>query len=88
MANNALFVTIISPDGVIFQGEADSVSSIDIKGPFDILPMHQNFISIIKNLIIVNKKTGGKEEIGIDNGILRAYENKINIFLGIETTKT
>lgn len=49
MTRPTLHVRIVSPKGPIFQGEVLSVSSINSKGPFDILPLHANFVTLIEN---------------------------------------
>lgn len=81
---DALFASISSPDKTLFEGIVTGVSSVNEKGPFDILSEHENFISIIHEKIIVYPLQGGKLEWGIDQGVLKVRENKINVFLGIE----
>lgn len=56
--------------GIIYNDKVEAVSSKNDKGIFDILPEHENFISVIK-------------EMKIENGILRAYKNRVNIYIGI-----
>lgn len=92
MVNNdikspTLFVSIKSPEGVVFEGNVIALSSYNDNGPFDILPMHANFISIVKNKIIIyeNKKT--VKEFKLDNAILKASNNNVKVFLGIENLK-
>lgn len=48
-----LTVTINSPERIIWHGKADSVSSQNSQGPFDILSQHANFITIINGRPIV-----------------------------------
>lgn len=83
--NSKLFVSIRSPEMVMFEGEAESVSSTNEKGSFDVLPEHENFISLIQGRIIVNKGKSGKSEIPVQNGILKVTSNKVYVFLGLET---
>jgi len=79
-------IEIKNSETVVFNGEAKSLSSVNEKGPFDILPYHANFFSIIKEKIMIVHHDNKKTEISIkDNGIMRVMENKISIFLGIET---
>jgi len=42
-------VLITSPEEVIWEGKAKSVSSINLEGPFDILLFHANFVTIVEN---------------------------------------
>lgn len=54
MADNpTLRVRIISPQQLILDTQALSVSSKNLKGPFDILAQHANFITILENQTIV-----------------------------------
>lgn len=86
MDNDKITIKIKSSEAVIFEGEAQSLSSINEQGAFDILPYHGNFFSIIKEKVTINDEKNKKIEIIIkDNGIMRVVENKISVFLGIET---
>lgn len=81
-----ILVEIKNSEVIVFSGEAKSLSSVNEKGSFDILPFHANFFSIIKEKITIISHDDKKTEISVkDNGILRVMENKISIFLGIET---
>ena len=55
--------------------------NIDI-GLFDILPKHENFISLIKNKIILHKGEAVRE-IKINQGVLKARSDKVNIYLDL-----
>lgn len=86
MTNDKILVEIKNSEAIVFSGEAKSLSSVNEKGPFDILPFHANFFSIIKEKIMIINHDDKKTEIPIkDKGIMRVMENKISIFLGIET---
>ena len=60
-----------------------SISGVNDKGEFDILPYHANFISLIKNYIYLNKGTEKEEKTLINKGVLRVKENKVDVFLEI-----
>ena len=55
MPNTNLHVRIISPQELILDTQADSVSSKNASGAFDILPEHANFITMIENSPIIIK---------------------------------
>jgi len=84
MAKNELSVSILSSEGVVMNEVVYAVSSVNQDGPFDILPFHSNFISIIQHRIVIQHLGGKKTEMAIDKAVLRAYENTIQIFLGID----
>lgn len=78
-----LTVKVRNPDVVFFDGEADAVSSTNEKGPFDILPMHENFISLIKDKIVIHLG-GQKKELSVNTGVIRAKGNNIQIFYSLK----
>lgn len=76
-------LTVKSRDEIIYQGEVLAVSGVNGKGPFDILPYHGNFISIVTNKLSVLTPNRETQEITVDEGVLRVFENKIEVFLGV-----
>ena len=73
-------IEISSPEKEIWNGTAESLSSVNSSGPFDILPMHANFITILENQKI-SINTGSKiEEFRFPNAVLYASKNKIIIY--------
>lgn len=75
-------VTIKSRENTFYDGEVTGVSSYNDVGLFDVLPMHENFISIIRNKIILHKNDKQKE-FKIDQGVLKVRDNKVNIYLDL-----
>lgn len=85
MANEQkIKVEIYSVEGEVFKGRVDSISSVNDEGPFDILASHANFISIIKDKLVLNLEGKKKKEIPLELGIVRHFENKTRIYLGVE----
>lgn len=78
-----LTVYIKSLEETHFEGKATAVSCVDDKGPFDVLPGHQNFIAIIKYHVVVTMEKEKKNFL-IDSGIIKVSENIVYIFLGIQ----
>lgn len=78
-----LDLVIRGKTGVVYSDKVEAVSSKNDKGIFDILPEHQNFISSIKENIVIHKKLNENQEMKIENGIMRVYKNKVNIYIGI-----
>lgn len=77
-----LEVNIVSADDNVFDGTVRMLTSKNDDGEFDILPLHANFISIIKEKIILHKTTKEKQDIPITNGVLKVVENRVDIILG------
>ena len=78
-----LEVTVASSAKKFYEGKARSVSSKNSVGPFDILPQHENFISLVKEKITIFDLQGKKYEFKIDNGLLEVSEDIVRVFVGI-----
>lgn len=80
-----LTIVIRNRDKVLFNGQAAAISSVDDKGVFDILPQHENFISLIKDRVVIHPTLKENKEIQIENGILRAYKDKVYIYVNFKS---
>lgn len=78
-----LRVTVRDRAGALFEGEAEAVSSHNDKGPFDILPLHTNFISIIHKGVVLHLKDKVVKDLSFETGVLKVAENKVEVYLGI-----
>lgn len=76
-------LTIRNRTSLVFRGQVKAVTSLNDEGKFDILPEHTNFISIIKDYIIIHNLDGTDKELKITRGILKMRGNLISIYLGI-----
>ena len=70
-------------DKLIFEGEAKAFSSYNEKGIFDVIAEHANFVSVITTSFMIHKTDGTSQETKIEEGIVRVYNNKVNVYLGI-----
>jgi len=85
LANSTLQVRIISPQQLILDTEATSVSSKNLQGPFDILPQHANFISVIENSPIEVRTPNQKLlKFNFPLAIILVTANKVNIYTYIQ----
>lgn len=81
--NNILKVRISSPDETMWEGEAYSLSSVNSQGPFDILPFHTNFITIVENQPIKVHTPTKWEEFTFTNAIIYNRRNEVYIYTNI-----
>ncbi len=85
MSNSTLHVRIISPQQLILDTQAESVSSKNSSGPFDILPQHANFITMIENSPIVVRITKQKPVVfKFPLAIVLVTSNQVNIYTYIQ----
>ncbi len=79
---NSLSVTIRDRSGILFQGEAQAVSSQNEKGPFDILPEHAHFISTLTEKVVIHLSTG-EQTFSCSKGMISTVEDEVTILLGV-----
>lgn len=85
MADEKLLkVSITDAEKIIFDGDADRISSFNEVGPFDIYPMHANFISILQKEITLYHQGKIIKQMKIEKAILKVKQDIVKIFLGIE----
>lgn len=72
-----------SPFHVFYEGPATMVSAANVVGPFDILPGHTDFFSVLKPGEVTIDTD--KEEVffAINNGILSVQANEVMLFVNI-----
>lgn len=77
-----------SRDKIIFEGQVLSLTSLDSKGIFDILPKHSNFISIIYDFFQVVKMDKTVSKFPIDGqAVLKVLKDSVSIYLGVTSGK-
>lgn len=84
MKSKALVLKVQTRQDVLYQGEIDSLTSVNQKGKFDILRKHANFISLIKDYILIRDLKGKDYRLNIGQGLMKVLDNQINIYLGIK----
>ncbi len=78
-------VSVVAPEGVLFEGRAVALSAVNDAGKFDILPEHANFISLIKDNLMIRPDKRHVKEVKLDRGVLMCRNNKVNVFVGLVT---
>lgn len=77
-------VKIRSPFHDYYDGPAFSVSAENATGPFDILPRHHNFISLLLPCDLVIRTTNqGEQKIRISGGIMHVKADELIVFLDV-----
>jgi hypothetical protein len=82
-----MHVRVAAPFREYFDGQAFSVSATNLTGPFDILPQHHSFISLltacdmeIRGLVDGEQKV---IKISISGGIMHVKEDEVIVFLDV-----
>lgn len=79
-----LNLKVRTPEKVIYEGNARAVTSVNERGIFDVLPAHQNFITLISEKLSIVDAQGEKQDFSVQGGVMKVYENNVSIFLGLE----
>ena len=87
LRSKPLMLVVKTPEKTIYEGEARAVTSVNERGQFDILAAHQNFITLIREQLIITDPAGEKQEIPVQSGVVRVHDNEITIFLGVDALK-
>ena len=75
-------VKIYAPFSVYFDGPARSFSAINDTGPFDILPGHKNFMSLLNpSLVTVRRSDQPDFVIKITEGLMHVKADQVTVFL-------
>src|SRR3954469_21979085 len=81
---NKIHAKVYSPFRTYYDDVARSLSAVSKTGPFDILPMHHNFISLLEPCDVQIVTQGGdKRIIKIAGGILHVHDNRAVIMLDV-----
>lgn len=77
-------VKVHSPFKEYFNGSAFSVSAENTTGPFDILPRHHNFISLLMPCeLVIRSVSEGEKRIRISGGIMHVKADELIVFLDV-----
>lgn len=78
-----MHVKVYAPFKIYFDGDAQSISAINDTGPFDILPKHHNFMTLINPGDVIVRSEKGEEKIPIQRGIMHVKADEVVVFLDV-----
>jgi ATP synthase, Delta/Epsilon chain, beta-sandwich domain len=77
-------VKVYSPFRDYYDGPAFSVSAENATGPFDILPRHHNFISLLLPCeMVIRTVQKGDQRVRISGGIMHVKADQTIVFLDV-----
>jgi F0F1-type ATP synthase epsilon subunit len=87
MADNSkltMAVKIYAPFKTYFDAPAVSVSAVNQTGPFDILPHHKNFMSLLLPCTIaVHQLQGEPFTLRVTRGVMHVKADRVTVFLDV-----
>jgi F0F1-type ATP synthase epsilon subunit len=82
-SSTTMLVKVYSPFRIYFDGPAFSISAENRVGPFDILPGHHNFMTLINACTLLIRSDQGDQKILISGGLMHVKADKVIVFLDV-----
>ncbi len=74
-------IVILSKEKVLYDGYVKTVTSHNDVGTFDILENHANFITMLKDEVLLDKGTQKEKRFDVKEGVLSVADDRVEIFL-------
>ena len=81
---NRFYISLAPPNykkHLAYKGYVKSLSATNSEGKFDILPMHENFLTMLTGPIRIVDESGNTHEIDVDKALIDASNNIVKIFV-------
>lgn len=78
-----LHVKVSSPFHIYFDEPALSISGVNHTGPFDILPGHHNFITLLDACELNIRTSTDERRIKINGGVMHVKADMASVFLDV-----
>ena len=76
-----LHVRITQATDVVWEGDAHAVSSVNSDGPFDVLPLHANFVTLLKDVpITVQPVKGENVTYTFKQSVMHVQDNEVKVY--------
>lgn len=78
-----MHVKVYSPYQTYFDQYAYSISALNQTGPFDILPHHHSFMTLLSPCELNIRTSVGENRIRIARGIMHVHADSVVVFLDV-----
>lgn len=79
-----MHIKVYSPFKTYFDEDAYSISAVNATGPFDILPKHHNFLTLLgSGEMMIRPVRGQEQKIRISGGLMHVRTDRVTVFLDI-----
>ena len=79
-----MYMTIASPEGILFEGNVESAKFPGASGAFMVLPKHAPIISALTDGRVTYSQSGNTSEIAIQGGFVEANKDIISVCVEIQ----
>lgn len=77
--SDALKVSVISPERVLYEGEARGIVAPAFDGEMGILPMHAPLMTLLGKGVLRVDTVDGERRFGVDGGFLQVVDNQVRV---------
>lgn len=82
--SHVMQVKVHSPFKVYYDDNASSLSAVNRTGPFDILPQHKNFMTLVSPCNIVVRADGKPDfSLPVTRAVMHVKSDKVTVFLDV-----
>ena len=81
--DDTMHVKVYSPFQTYFDADAKSITGVNATGPFDILPKHHNFLTLLSAGDLVIQTGRNERRIQISRGLMHVKADKVVVFLDV-----
>lgn len=78
-----MLIKVYAPFKDYFEGPANSITAENDTGPFDILPGHHKFLTLLNACELDIRTDESEEKIKIDRGVMFVKEDRVTVFLDV-----
>lgn len=78
-----MHIKVYSPFKVYYDEPASSITALNETGPFDILPHHHSFMTLLSGGDIIIRAPRGEQKITITRGIMHVKADQVVVFLDV-----
>ncbi len=79
-----MHIKVYSPFHIYYDDKAKSISAVNDTGPFDILPGHRNFMTLVSACeLIICTPAGQEEKIKISRAVMHVKADEVRVFLDV-----
>lgn len=80
MADDSLWVEVVSADGRVWEGEALGVVARTTEGDMGVLPRHEPVLAVlVPSAVEILARSGEREVVAVDGGFLSVNENRVAV---------
>lgn len=81
--SNSMHVKVHAPYKVYYDDSATSISAENDTGPFDILPNHHNFMTLVNQCDVIVRNGEKEETIPVARGVMHVKADQVILFLDV-----